>query len=71
MQGNLSVVFDDYSEQISNSCYASLVRSRLPLRLPEAVRRIGDRLADDAGALAAMQTEVLRRHPERVSGGTR
>lgn len=64
LQGNLSVVFDDYSEQISNSCYASLVRSRLPLRLPEAVRRIGDRLAEDAGALAAMQTEVLRRHPE-------
>lgn len=64
LQGNLSVVFDDYSEQISNSCYASLVRARLPLRLPEAVGRIGDRLIGDAGALTAMQTEVLRRHPE-------
>ena len=64
LQGNLSVVFDDYSEQISNSCYASLVRARLPLRLPEAVRRIGERLERDAGALNAMQTEVLRRHPE-------
>lgn len=64
LQGNLSVVFDDYSEQITNSCYASLVRARLPLRLPEAVRRIDERLAGDAGALAAMQTEVLRRHPE-------
>ena len=64
LQGNLSVVFDDYSEQMSHSCYASLVRSRLPLRLPEAVRRIGDRLASDAGALSEMQTEVLRRHPE-------
>jgi hypothetical protein len=67
LQGNLSVVFDDYSEQISNSCYASLVRSRLPLRLPEAVRRIGDRLIGDSGALAAMQTEVLRRHPEMTA----
>jgi hypothetical protein len=64
LQGNLSVVFDDYSEQMSHSCYAALVRSRLPLRLPEAVRRIADRLASDAGALAGMQTEVLRRHPE-------
>ncbi len=64
LQGNLSVVFDDYSEQMSNSCYASLVRSRLPLRLPEAVRRIGDRLLGDQGALSAMQEEVLRRHSE-------
>jgi hypothetical protein len=64
LQGNLSVVFDDYSEQITNSCYASLVRSRLPLRLPEAVRRIGDRLAADSGALATMQEEVLRRNPD-------
>ncbi|MEI6655473.1 MAG: Wadjet anti-phage system protein JetA family protein [Verrucomicrobiota bacterium] len=64
LQGNLSVVFDDYSEQMSRSCYASLVRARLPLRLPEAVHRIGERLAGDAGALADMQTEVLRRHPE-------
>jgi pterin-4a-carbinolamine dehydratase len=64
LQGNLSVVFDDYSEQMSNSCYASLVRARLPLRLPEAVSRISERLADDAGALAEMQTEVLLRHPE-------
>lgn len=64
LQGNLSVVFDDYSEQMSHSCYAALVRSRLPLRLPEAVRRIADRLAADGGALAEMQTEVLRRHPE-------
>lgn len=64
LHGNLSLVFDDYSEQMSNSCYASLVRSRLPLRLPEAVRRIGDRLAGDHGALSAMQQEVLRRHPE-------
>ncbi len=67
LQGNLSVVFDDYSEQMSHSCYASLVRARLPLRLPEAVRRIGERLAGDAGAIAEMQTEILRRHPEMAA----
>ena len=63
LQGNLAVVFDDYSEQISHACYGELVRARLPLRLPEAVRRIGERLAGDGGALAEMHTEVLRRHP--------
>lgn len=63
LRGNLAVVFDDFSEQMSHACYSELVRARLPLRLPEAVRRIGERLSGDAGALADMQTEVLRRHP--------
>jgi hypothetical protein len=63
LKGNLAVVFDDYSEQFSHACYGELVRARLPLRLPEAVRRIGVRLADDGGAMADMQTEVLRRNP--------
>ena len=63
LKGNLSVVFDDYSEQMSHACYAELVRARLPLRLPETVRRIGDRLLGDGGATAEMQTEVLRRNP--------
>jgi len=63
LRGNLAVVFDDYSEQMSHACYAELVRARLPLRLPEAVRRIQERLAGDGGALAEMQTEVLRRQP--------
>lgn len=63
LRGNLAMVFDDYSEQISHSCYAALVRSRLPTRLPDAVRRITERLADDPAALADMQTEVLRRNP--------
>ncbi len=63
LKGNLAVIFDDYSEQISHACYGELVRARLPLRLPEAVRRIGDRLLGDGGAMAEMQTEVLRRNP--------
>jgi hypothetical protein len=64
LQGNLSVVFDDYSEQMSHSCYAALVRSRLPLRLPEAVRRISDRLAAEPAAIDAMQEAILRRQPD-------
>ena len=63
LRGNLAVVFDEYAEQISRSCYAALVRARLPTRLPDAVRRIGERLAEDPAALAQMQTEVLRRNP--------
>jgi len=63
LKGNLAVVFDDYSEQMTSSCYASLVRARLPLRLPEAVRRISDRLSEYA-AMSAMQETLLRRHPE-------
>ena len=63
LRGNLSVVFDDYSEQVSHACYSELVRSRLPLRLPESVRRIDERLLGDSATMAEMQTEVLRRHP--------
>ncbi len=63
LRGNLGVVFDDYSEQISRSCYASLVRARLPTRLPDTVRRIAERLGDDPPSLADMQIEVLKRHP--------
>lgn len=61
LKGNLEVVFDDYSKEVAQSCYAELVRARLPSRLPEAVKRIQDRLLDDPGMLAAMQTECLRR----------
>ncbi|MCF7675199.1 MAG: DUF5716 family protein [Akkermansiaceae bacterium] len=63
LRGNLAVVFDDYSEQMSHACYAELVRARLPLRLPEAARRVHERLLADAGAMADMVTEVLRRNP--------
>ena len=63
LKGNLAVVFDEYSQQLSHACYGELVRARLPLRLPETVRRIGDRLVGDGGAMADMQTEMLRRNP--------
>lgn len=67
LRGNLSVVFDDYSEQVSHACYAELVRARLPLRLPEAVRRIDDRLLGDHATMSEMQIEVLRRNPHSDS----
>lgn len=63
LQGNLAVVFDDYAEQIAHGAYAELIRARLPVRLPEAVKNIGDRLLDDGGAMSAMVAEQLRREP--------
>ncbi|MEP2776799.1 MAG: Wadjet anti-phage system protein JetA family protein [Luteolibacter sp.] len=71
LKGNLETVFDDYSEQMSHACYAELVRARLPLRLPEAVNRIANRLMDDATCLSEMQTEVLRRHPTMSADNAR
>ena len=61
LRGNLALVFEDYAEQIAHGAYAELIRARLPALLPEAVRRISDRLQDDSGAMAEMQTELLRR----------
>jgi len=61
LKGNLALVFEDYAEQIAHGAYAELIRARLPARLPEAVRRINDRLQDDPAAMAEMQTELLRR----------
>jgi hypothetical protein len=57
---NLRVIFDEYSEQMGKTCYAELVRSRLPSRLNEARERIDDLLLD-SDLLARMQAEVLRR----------
>lgn len=63
LRGNLELVFDDYAEQVAQGAYAELVRARLPVRLPDAVKRIGERFLDDGGAMAEMQTELLRREP--------
>ena len=62
LKGNLAVVFDQYTEEVAHSCYAELVRARLPTRLPDAVRRIDERLLGDPDALSAMHVECLRRH---------
>lgn len=63
LKGNLALVFDDYSEQVAHGAYAELIRARLPVRLPDAARRIAERLLDDSTTLAVMQTELLRRDP--------
>ena len=57
---NLSVVFDEYAEQVGRTCYAELIRARLPARLGEAGERLRQML-EDADLLQRMQAEVLRR----------
>lgn len=64
IQGNLSVVFDDYTDQIAHSCYAALVRARLPILLPDTVERISINIYQDSTMLNSMQEEVMQRYPE-------
>jgi len=71
LKGNLALVFDDYAEQVAHGAYAELIRARLPIRLPDAVRRIGERLLDDSTAMADMKTEMLRREPNLSAEGAR
>jgi hypothetical protein len=54
------VVFDQYAEQVGRTCYAELVRARLPAKLDEARGRIRTLLADPE-LLHQMQHEVMRR----------
>lgn len=60
MGDNLRVLFDEYAVQMGKTCYAELVRSRLPTKLHEARQRIDDLLLD-SDLLHRMQAEVLRR----------
>lgn len=66
LKENLAVLFDQFAERIGHACYAELVRSRLPLRLAEARRRV-EALEWDADLLSKMQVELLRREPELTS----
>jgi hypothetical protein len=59
---NLSVVFDQYAEQVGHTCYSELVRSHLASRLGEARERLYA-LLTDADLLQKMQREVMNRHP--------
>lgn len=54
------VVFDQYAEQVGRTCYAELIRARLPVRLDEARDHIRTLLADPE-LLHRMQHEVMRR----------
>ena len=63
LKENLAVLYDEFSENISQRCYKQLVALDLPIRLPlvrEALRRIGG----DAKVIAKMEAELKVRRPE-------
>lgn len=60
LRENLSVLYDEFSDAIGNSCYRELLRVRLPVRLKQAARRL-EELAENPFVLEAMQKEVIRR----------
>lgn len=59
---NLSVVFDQYAEQIGHACYAQLAHAQLGIRLVEARERLMA-MRDDSTLSGLMQHEMLRRNP--------
>lgn len=62
LRENLSVLYDEFCEQIGHACYRELVRSRLPSRIQKARQRLSE-LAGDDSTLEKMQLELLRRRP--------
>ena len=62
LEDNLSVVFDQYAEQIGHVCYAQLAHAQLPTRLGDARERLMA-MRDDAALSGLMQHEMLRRNP--------
>lgn len=62
LRENLSVLYDEFCEQIGHACYRELVRSRLPSRIQRARQRLGEIAGDDT-VLEKMQRELLRRRP--------
>ena len=68
LRGNLSLVFDDFSQRIGRACYAELVRARLPARLAEARRAVDELSIQRTDLLERMQAEVQRRNPGLAPG---
>ncbi|MHA3771930.1 Wadjet anti-phage system protein JetA family protein [Verrucomicrobiota bacterium sgz303538] len=62
LRENLSVLYDEFCEQIGHACYRELVRSRLPSRILRARQRLGE-IAGDEEIMEKMQRELLRRRP--------
>lgn len=62
LKENLSLIYDQFAEQIGRTCYAQLVHARLTSKLFET-RGALEGLANHAELLTRMQSEVMRREP--------
>lgn len=67
LKQNLSVLYDDFAENIGQRCYKQLVAMKLPLRLP-AVREAIAAMEESAPVIARMEAELLARRADLDAG---
>lgn len=63
LKENLHVLYDDFSENIGQRCYKSLVSLDIPVRLP-LVREKLDEIKHSPQIVAQMEIELQKRRPE-------
>lgn len=63
LKQNLSVLYDDFAENIGQRCYKQLIAMKLPLRLP-AVRQNIAAIEANPTVIARMEAEMLTRRPD-------
>lgn len=63
LKENLHVLYDDFSENIGQRCYKSLVDLDIPIRLP-LVREKLDEIQNSPTVVAQMEIELQKRRPE-------
>lgn len=67
LKENLHVLYDDFSENIGQRCYKSLVDLDIPFRLP-LVRAKLDEIQHSPAVVAQMEIELQKRRPELSDG---
>ncbi len=63
LKENLHVLYDDFSENIGQRCYKSLIDLDIPIRLP-LVRAKLDEIQHSPAVVAQMEIELQKRRPE-------
>lgn len=63
LKENLQVLYDDFSENIGQHCYKSLVSLDLPLRIPEVQQKL-DSILKNPMIISQMEAELQKRRPE-------
>jgi len=67
LKENLQVLYDDFSENIGQRCYKSLIDLDIPIRLP-LVRAKLDDIQHSPAVVAQMEIELQKRRPELTDG---
>lgn len=64
---NLQVLYDDFSENIGQRCYKSLIDLDIPIRLPLVREKLAD-IQHSPAVVAQMEIELQKRRPELTDG---